>query len=237
MIELPCKARLPTESEFSLFSAERWLEFLQYIDFHIEMMKKRSDPIKDCYNVTTDKLMQLKDYSIQSDHPWLEFLNRTDITNETKYPVMVRTFNVKAMKFLEVRPSLVTEQMKEIMVRNKDLMGKYLRVASDIVPVAVEGTPLPPIGTVNTMQAKQLAIITDSVEYLQTLITEAKKRKVSDLSLKDILSAMPKIVDSINKMQNRQVKTGSLTQININGSAQDMEEGMLAFINKSQNIE
>ena len=85
------------------------------------------------------------------------------------------------------------------------------------------------------LQGRQADVLDNSVDVLQKLVTEAKKRKLSELSLKDILSTIPKIADAINKIQNRQVKTSNLMQININGTAQEMEEQMLAMVGQGKN--
>ena len=211
------------------FSKYNWLEFLKFIDFHIEIKKQRKDRdnLKDMYVITDDKIDVLKRLNSEPDHPWLPFMAAVDPFSD-KYIHRLKTFNALAMKYLEENQSLITDEMKAIMLKNPTLMGKYIRYVGETLPA-----PLIP-NSPTTLQEKQLDIITDSVEYLQVLIREAKKRKVSELSLKDILSAMPKIVDAINKMQNRQVKVGSLTQINLNGSAEDIENGMLAMLNKDE---
>jgi hypothetical protein len=208
------------------FSQYNWLEFIKYLDFHIKVKEWRKGDYKDKYNITEDLIDVLKRLNSEPEHPWIPFMAVIDPFSE-KYVYRIKNFAVRALKYLKEHQDLITPEMKEIMLKSPSIMGKYI-ISGENLP-----TPLVPNAPI-TLQSQQLSIITDSVEYLQKLIKEAKKRDVSELSLKDILSAMPKIVDAINKMQNRQVKVGSLTQINLNGSAEDIENGMLAMLNKDE---
>lgn len=210
------------------FSTYNWLEFIKYLSFHIEVKKKRADreDVKDMYVITADKVDILKTLNSEIDHPWIPFISTVDPFSD-KYIYRLRNWAVRGLTYLKEHQDLITPEMKEIMLKSPSIMGKYI-ISSENLPA-----PLVPNAPI-TLQSQQLSIITNSVEYLQKLIKEAKKRDVSELSLKDILSAMPKIVDAINKMQNRQVKVGSLTQINLNGSAEDIENGMLAMLNKDE---
>ena len=131
------------------------------------------------------------------------------------------------------------EQLKNIPAQKRSSnLNDYMVAVGDVVDVPKVVRPRPIKNITNmrvispalVLQGKQVDVLDDSVDVLQKLVSEIKKRKVSELSTKEILSAIPKIVDAINKMQNRQVKTGNLMQININGSVREMEEQMLAMV-------
>ena len=150
-----------------------------------------------------------------------------DRTEVKPYLYRLQSMAMQAMKFLEIRPSLVTDDMRLIMQKNQSLMGKYLRISpgkpADVVPAEII-----PVG--NPLAVKQLETLTDTVDVVQAVVRRLKKEGVENMSVQSLISALPKLVDAVNKMQNRQIKTGNLTQINISSNAKDIEESMLALV-------
>jgi hypothetical protein len=227
MLESPYKPLIgknPTTQEFSTWSGEKWMDFLRFIDFHIDHIEYRHKP-KDAYKITEDKLDKLKEWKSQSDHPWLEFMYRAEST-KVIYFIRIRTLNNLAMKFLEIRPALITQDMRLLMQKNPFLMGKYLRVnpiivAPDIMP-STEVREISP----------QVKLLSDTMDIVQTVIDRIKKEGVDKMTVKELISALPKFVDAINKMQGRATKIGNLTLINTQGSVEDMEKDMLGMLGK-----
>ena len=211
------KGKNPTKAEFSLWTPSRWMDYLRFVDFFLD---------KDKYSVTKDKLLQVQEWKLQSDHPWLEFFERVNRDEEKAYTDKLRIMNMQAMKFLEIRPALVTDEMKVLMQKNPNIMGKYLRVSPivEVKDVAIVPAPV----------SKQTQVLSDTIDVLQVLVDKLKKEGVGDMSVKEMISALPKIVDAINKMQGRVTKIGNLTLINTQGSVEDMERQMLGMVGKQE---
>src|ERR1035437_3611948 len=227
MLESPYKPLIgknPTTQEFSTWSGEKWMDFLRFIDFHIDHIEYRHKP-KDAYKITEDKLDKLKEWKSQSDHPWLEFMFRAEST-KVIYFIRVRTLNNLAMKFLEIRPALITQDMRLLMQKNPFLMGKYLRVNPIIVAPDLKPELLPaPV-------SRQTEILSDTIDVLKKFVDQAKTQDISELSIDKIIANISKLVDAINKMQGRATKISNLTLINTQGSVEDMEKDMLGMLGK-----
>jgi hypothetical protein len=138
----------------------------------------------------------------------------------------IRTANAKAMLFLQIRPTLITNDMRLLMQKNEFLMGKYLRVnpiiiAPDIMP-STEVKEISP----------QVKLLSDTMDIVQTVIDRIKKEGVDKMTVKELISALPKFVDAINKMQGKANKINNLTLINTQGSIEDMESQMLGMVGK-----
>ena len=222
------KWKYPTKEEFSQWTPDKWMDYLRFTDFFIEKVKKGYFPMRDTYVFTPDKLSQIKIFMEQSDHPWLEFIARIGI--EDNYGTKVRFFLIQAMKFLEIRPALVTQDMKLLMRKNPFLMGKYLRVS----PI-VEAPPVLLPAVAPTIQSVQIENLADAIGVVTLLVKKIKKEGVDDMSVKEMISALPKIVDAINKMQGKATKIGNLTLINTQASVEDMESQMLSMVGKQNN--
>jgi hypothetical protein len=85
-----------------------------------------------------------------------------------------------------------------------------------------------------TIQSVQIENLADAVGVVTLLVKKIKKEGVDDMSVKEMISALPKIVDAINKMQGKATKIGNLTLINTRGSAEDMEAEMLSMVGKQE---
>src|ERR1035437_1172964 len=125
-----------------------------------------------------------------------------------------------------IRPALITQDMRLLMQKNPFLMGKYLRVnpiivAPDIMP-SIEVKEISP----------QVKLLSDTMDIVQTVIDRIKKEGVDKMTVKELISALPKFVDAITKMQGRATKIGNLTLINTQGSVEDMEKDMLGMLGK-----
>jgi hypothetical protein len=224
------KGKNQTKAEMALWTPARWMDFLRFIDFHIEKVKRSNyAELKDMYNITEDRILQLKEFSQQSDHPWLEFIARCGDLDIAKLRFKIPSLCIQAMKFLEIRPALVTNDMRLLMNKNPNLMGKYLRIS----PI-IEAPPgvLPAI--VPTINSKQIENLSEAMDIVQLLVRKIKKEGIDDMSVKDMISALPKIVDAINKMQGKATKIGNLTLINTRGSVEDMENEMLSMVGNKE---
>ena len=216
-----------TKDDMSLWTPDKWMDFLRFVDFCIEKQKRpNSKELKDMYAITEDKVYQLREFAKQSDHPWIEFITRC---GDFDFKSRVRILNIQAMKFLEIRPALVTNDMRLLMNKNPNLMGKYLRIS----PI-VEAPPVILPAVAPTIQSVQIENLADAVGVVTLLVKKIKKEGVDDMSVKEMISALPKIVDAINKMQGKATRIGNLTLINTRGSAEDMEAEMLSMVGKQE---
>lgn len=229
MLESPYKkftGITPTTEDFSSWDSAKWMDYLRFMDFHIEQVKKPKYPLRDGYVITKEKIDKIREWQSQSDHPWLEFIYRISNNDKTKYMSKIRTANAKAMLFLQIRPTLITNDMRLLMQKNEFLMGKYLRVnpiiiAPDIMP-STEVKEISP----------QVKLLSDTMDIVQTVIDRIKKEGVDKMTVKELISALPKFVDAINKMQGKANKINNLTLINTQGSIEDMESQMLGMVGK-----
>ena len=221
------QVRNQTKDEMAQWTPIKWMDFLRFVDFFIENIKKPNKNVKDMYAISEDKVLQLKEFGLQVDHPWLEFIQRCGELSVSSCRKRIPSMCIQGMKFLEIRPALVTDEMRLLMNKNPSLMGKYLRV-SPVVVVASPSLPATPI----TIQSRQIDNLADAVDIVNILVKKIKKEGVDDMSVKEMISALPKIVDAINKMQGRATKIGNLTLINTNSSVEDMESQMLSMVGK-----
>ena len=224
------KGKNQTKADMALWTPQKWMDFLRFVDFHIEKVKRSNyAELKDMYAITEDKVLELKEFSQQSDHPWLEFIARCNDLSLTYCRNRIPSMCIQAMKFLEIRPALVTEEMRKIMTKNPNLMGKYLRVS----PI-IEAPPVVLPAVAPTLQSRQIDNLADAVDIVNILVKKIKKEGVDDMSVKEMISALPKIVDAINKMQGRATKIGNLTLINTQAPVEDMESQMLSMVGKQE---
>ena len=229
MLESPYKkftGITPTTEDFSSWDSAKWMDYLRFMDFHIEQVKKPKYPLRDGYVITKEKIDKIREWQSQSDHPWLEFIYRISNDDKTKYMSKIRTANAKAMLFLQIRPTLITNDMRLLMQKNEFLMGKYLRVNPIIVaPDIMPSTEVKEI-------SPQVKLLSNTMDIVQTVIDRIKKEGVDRMTVKELISALPKFVDAINKMQGKANKINNLTLINTQGSVEDMEKDMLGMLGK-----
>jgi hypothetical protein len=229
MLESPYKkftGITPTTEDFSSWDSAKWMDYLRFMDFHIEQVKKPKYPLRDGYVITKEKIDKIREWQSQSDHPWLEFIYRISNDDKTKYMSKIRTANAKAMLFLQIRPTLITNDMRLLMQKNEFLMGKYLRVNPIIIAPDLKPELLPaPV-------SRQTEILSDTIDLLKKYVDHAKTQDIEELSIDKVISAISKLVDAINKMQGKATKIGNLTLINTQGSIEEMESQMLGMVGK-----
>ena len=240
----------PERKELSEWSSIKWVEFLKFVQFHISIVKKPKSVPKDHYQITKERIDELNAILKSDDHPWKEFIYRINQINpdgsyNNGYFLKLRTLVRIVLTYLKFHPAVVTDEMKAIIDNNPNRMGwclkqYYLRNTGrgEIVQrdqMTMDASEMRPVG-MPSLQKKQMDALIQMVDLHQELLKSIKTKDLKDLTVKDKLTALPKLVDAITKMTNKRVGINHLTQINIHGGAREMEETMLDYI-KQKNDE
>jgi hypothetical protein len=238
------KGKYPTKADYGVWSSSRWLDFLSFMERHIIYRKKPDrEKEEERLSITSAGLNELAALAEEVDHKWAEFFYRVGVfpigkPNEDKeYLVRVRSMCRQALSYLKVHPALITEEMKTIMDKYPMRMGwalKQYRVINTPAGEIIQRDVAGPDGNKTVMpsfQQKMMDTMVETVDLLGVMVNSIKKSHLAnDLDTKDKINAIPKLVDAINKMANRKVTPNHFTQINIHGSAKDMEESMLSYV-------
>lgn len=231
MINKHLKGTNPPYDVMNAWTPQEWLEFTKYaiyqVDNKFDKAKKRT---VDAFVLTDEKVAYLLQCENDESHPWHIFCLMCDYDRKSTLEclVRIRVFLAIVLKFLRDNPRHITEEMKALMDTKphtfryavSKYFSKALTLGEGSTPVVVD---------------KQMKTLEDVIDVMQSMIAELKKRKMSDLSVKELLSALPKLVDSVMKMTNKQKIVPHLTQINIGGSTREMEESALQFVKSREN--
>lgn len=228
-----------TKLELSNWNTDSWLNFIKFADLFLT----RDTKGEERYLVNKERVELAEKCFDEPNHPWQEYLCRIHQFSFDKPPkafflrlkVMIRT----CLTYLKVNPSLVNDEMKSILEKYPKRLGwcleqYYLRDTGRGVVVQRDTTTVDGgIQTTTTMpsvEKKQMETLIEMIDLHQQLVRSIKRNDLHQLDVKDKLIALPRLVDAITKMTNRKVSNNSFTQINIHGSAKEMEAAALDYI-------
>lgn len=217
------------QKEIKSWTAVRFVDFLRFLDFHIEVTHKDGRVVKETYTYNEEietKLLSIKD---DYNNPWCEFIQRLNFEKGAykKLYIGKLTSLVSApLNYLKDHPAMITDEMKVIMENRPIRFYKYLKT------YFLQGTnpivTLSPDMSIDDLQKKQKNTFIKMINLHEELVDSIKTEGVENLTSAQKFTALPKLVDAIAKMA--QKKPSNNMTINIGGSAREKEEAMLAFV-------
>ena len=217
----------PLYIEVDGWDNQKLLEFLRFCAFQIDMVKTgHHHKIDEAFHLTDEKFKQLQEIQDKLEHPWQPFTEHCDFKSKTIKEGLNRTRNYcpHILKYLRDRPLRITEEMKEVMESKPKKMGFALsKYFSKLQTVDGKVVPI-------TLEDRKNRVLEDTIIVLQRAIDYAKNNKMNEMTVKETLTVIPKLIDSIMKMSGSKNRIPNLTQINITGNAREMEESMLNFV-------
>lgn len=236
------RGKVWTRLELSEWSSSRWMDFLLFLEPFLEKTEKT-----ERYVVNTEKIKKAEECLLIENHPHIEFLYRINqFTFDDKTPngffLKLRTMVRIVLTYLKLHPSLVSDSIKDIIEKFPNRLGWCLKqyyikdtprgqiVQRDNNSIDGSGGKV----TMPSIQKKLMESLVEMVDLHSLLLRSIKAKDLKDLGIKDKLNALPKIVTAIVQMSQKKVGATHFTQINISGSAREMEDEALKYIKQRE---
>lgn len=233
---------LPRRYEVAQWSEEKYLQFLDLMDFFVKdgALRFPSESIllaEQRYMIGTYPFLQelfhrIDAFSTDPDAPTTKFRN--------KFMALIRQVG----QYIRLNPSVVTEAMRVRIEANPRFawcLSHFAKIDTKMsVPVIIpDGKPMP--GTLLPMdnpKDPQLRILEAQTHLADALVHITKgltRTELKGMATKDKLQIAVKIMDVLQKNKGWKPNIGTLNQININAANRDdLEKAMLDFGQKDE---
>ena len=208
-------------ADFADFTEARWMNFLRFSAHFIE---------KDKYVIDEERIKQAEE-----NEDFREFVTRIDGIKLKKVNMLLFT----ALKYIKSHPGCVTPAMKEFMLTKSEKMGKALE-QFEVKPtlaggeiVARETTVIDKQVSLPSVQARVMTSITKVADIVGTLADSISSTELKEMDTDDKLKHIARLIPIITQAGKSKMVGNSFTQINLNGSAEDIEKKMLDYINST----
>lgn len=235
------EGKYPTYNELKDFTELRWMAMLEFVSFFIASYEN-----SEKWVTNSNKIEEMENYLTVDNHPYHEFIWRTgqwkNKTTPKKYQFKVNGMLMHSLVWLKKHPAAVSPAMKVIIESHPQKMawcleqfkvkttlsGGELVVRDQTVKddITTRQTSLP------SLQAQTMTAQLKVADMITTLVDSISTTQLKNLDVDEKLKHIAKLMPLVNMSK---IKQGGnvLTQINLNGSTDEMEKSMLAFITKT----
>lgn len=237
------KGQLPTKYSCVDWSSEKYLQFLQFVEFFIENGK---------FSVTIDKI-RVAEQRAKDETFWDEFLTRINLpsngakTNNKTFTLRLVTFTRNPLSFLKENQYIITPEMRDIMKGNPrldwaldPLKEEKTKTGVPIVVMDNNETTDPSGEGINTKpqvsnpKSPQLMYeqgLMDMAAIFKNLTKTIKPQDMKNLSTKDKIQLASKLFLALNKGFNgKSPNTVVFKQLNIGQTgARELEQAVLDY--------
>jgi hypothetical protein len=235
------KGELPTKYSCVDWSTDKFLSFLQFVEFFIENGK---------FAVTIDKIRRAEERA-KDETFWDEFLTRMNLpsngpkTNTKNFTFRLVTFTRNPLTFLKENQYLITPEMHAIMKGNprfewaltavKEVTTKTgVKIVTMDDTETVEPTHTNRHGTVTAPKSPQLLYeqgLMDMAAIFKNLTRTIKPQDMKNISTKDKIALASKLFLALNKgLSGKSPNTVVFKQMNIGtAGARELEQAVLDY--------
>ena len=235
------EGKYPSYNELKDFSENRWMSLLNFMCFFIVSYEN-----SEKWEVNSKSIDAMEAFLKIDNHPNHEWIWRIGQwkgkTTAKKYGFKLNGMAMHCLTWIKKNPGVVTEKMKELILSHPQKMAWCLEqfkvkktlgggeiVARD---VTVKDDYVTKQTTLPSLQVKTMTAITKVADIVESLAESISSTELKKLSLDDKLKHIARLIPVITNAGKQKMVGNHLTQINLNGSTEDMEKAMLNFTKK-----
>jgi len=233
--------KYPTNPELLDYTVERWMNLLRFMDFFIATYEN-----SEKWNCTAEKIKEMEAYLEVENHPWHEYIYRMNQFSDDKksspkkFQWKVNGIALHCLKWLKNHPATVSEEMKALIESHpqkmawclkqfevkETLKGDEIVVRDDLVQDQMQTKKV----SMPTIEAKMMTSTLKIVDMLETLAGSITPQQLKGMDIEDKLKHIQRLYPMITNIGKMKPSGNAFTQININGSNEDIEKQMLDYI-------
>lgn len=235
----------PTQKEMGEWSNDKWLDLLRFGLHFIEASDKRKG-INEVFKCDKERMESMEAYLTIPNHPYHEFIYRinqwADRDNPRAFYFKFSHFIKQSLTYLKRHPAKISEEMRTMIEPHqrfnwclKQYTVQTLKNGDEIVQRDLQvldgndkvNTKLP------SLQAKMMTSLIEVADLYEQIAKSISRSEVKDMPTSDKIKALNQL-SFIFQAATKKMGPNSFTQINIHGSAKEMEQAMLDYVTRQQ---
>jgi mannose/fructose/N-acetylgalactosamine-specific phosphotransferase system component IIB len=200
------------------------------------------------WNCTSAKIKEMESYLEVDNHPWPEYIYRMNQFTEDKksspkkFQWKINGIALHCLTWLKKHPATVSDEMRELLESHpqkmawclkqfkvkETLSGDEIVVRDDLVQDQMQTKKI----SMPSLEAKMMTSTVKIADMLETLAQSITPQQLKGMDIEDKLKHIERLYPMLVGIGKMKPTGNAFTQININGSTDEMEKQMLNFVSQ-----